>query len=290
WRRVGAGVDGPFQVSVDALTVFDDGGGPALIAGGSFATAGAVPAQNVARWSGSAWSALGAGVDGRVRALAVLDDGNGAALYAAGDFTSAGGLPASRIARWDGLAWTPLGSGVDASVRALLAWDDGNGPGLIAGGLFTSAGGLPAAHVARWDGSTWQPLGGGLLGPVHALASGGAGPSAALLVGGAFAGGPETRDSYVAAWTCTDVQPPVLTVPEHVLVLETKGGAPGEVVTFEVGASDSCGIPPLVVCTPPSGSFFPRGTTWVTCAATDAAGNSAMAEFPVTVRLSAHER
>jgi hypothetical protein len=35
---------------VNALTVFDDGSGPALVAGGQFTTAGGVPANRIAQW------------------------------------------------------------------------------------------------------------------------------------------------------------------------------------------------------------------------------------------------
>jgi hypothetical protein len=37
------------------------------------------------------------------------------------------------------------------------------------------------------------------------------------------------------------------------------------------------------VCTPPSGSIFPVGTTTVTCSATDVLGNTATCSFTVTV-------
>ncbi|MFH0983162.1 MAG: hypothetical protein V2A79_16705, partial [Planctomycetota bacterium] len=42
-----------------ALTVFDDGTGPALYAGGGFTTAGGVSANYIAKWNGTQWSALG---------------------------------------------------------------------------------------------------------------------------------------------------------------------------------------------------------------------------------------
>ena len=45
----------------------------------------------------------------------------------------------------------------------------------------------------------------------------------------------------------------------------------------------NCG-PISVVCSPPSGSPFPIGTTIVNCTATDAQGNSATCTFPVRVR------
>jgi hypothetical protein len=44
------------------------------------------------------------------------------------------------------------------------------------------------------------------------------------------------------------------------------------------------------VCVPPSGSFFPRGTTLVNCTATDATGNQSNCQFPVTVGFKATQR
>jgi hypothetical protein len=37
---------------VGALTVFDDGSGPALYAGGTFVTAGGVTVSRIAKWDG----------------------------------------------------------------------------------------------------------------------------------------------------------------------------------------------------------------------------------------------
>lgn len=81
-----------------------------------------------------------------------------------------------------------------------------------------------------------------------------------------------------------DGTPPVLAVPADMEVpAEDEGGA---VVTFSVIATDDHGTP-TVVCTPPSGSIFPVGTTTVSCTATDSAGNSTTATFTVTVVLLA---
>ena len=57
-----------------------DGSGN-LYAGGDFTTAGGVSANCVAKWDGSAWRALGSGLNSVVRALAVDGSGN---LYAGG--------------------------------------------------------------------------------------------------------------------------------------------------------------------------------------------------------------
>jgi trimeric autotransporter adhesin len=50
WSALGPGVYGSRGISVDALTTFDDGTGPALYVGGIFEQAGGVPADNIARW------------------------------------------------------------------------------------------------------------------------------------------------------------------------------------------------------------------------------------------------
>ncbi|MCB1128731.1 MAG: HYR domain-containing protein, partial [Verrucomicrobiae bacterium] len=57
----------------------------------------------------------------------------------------------------------------------------------------------------------------------------------------------------------------------------------GATVVFEVTASDSCGSEVTVVCEPPSGSWFPLGTTYVHCIATTDQGNRAECRFPVQV-------
>ncbi|MDO8628897.1 MAG: right-handed parallel beta-helix repeat-containing protein, partial [Phycisphaerales bacterium] len=66
-----------------------------------FTTAGGGSANRIAKWNGSAWSALGTGMNAEVYALTVFDGGTGPALYAGGIFTTAGGVSAHYIARWE---------------------------------------------------------------------------------------------------------------------------------------------------------------------------------------------
>lgn len=203
WSALGSSVGGS---SVNAFTVFDDGSGPALYAGGSFSTAGGEAAPSIAKWDGSMWSAIG-GTDGLVNALAVFDDGTGPALYAGGFFFSAGGAPASRIARWDGSTWSALGEGVggagSATVNALAVFDDGSGPALYAGGTFTTAGGASANRLAKWDGSAWSPLGSGVDGAVTSLLVFADGSGAALHAGGGFTTAGSEPASRIARWDGT---------------------------------------------------------------------------------------
>src|SRR6185295_11851258 len=93
---------------------FDDGTGTALFVGGSFSTAGGIPAQAIAKWDGSTWAPVGSGMNtgATVDELVVLDAGSGAALHAGGHFTAAGGVAANCIATWNGTNWSALGSGV----------------------------------------------------------------------------------------------------------------------------------------------------------------------------------
>jgi hypothetical protein len=54
-------------------------------------------------------------------------------------------------------------------------------------------------------------------------------------------------------------------------------------VTFKVVAANEEDPTPNVVCVPPSGSFFPRGTTIVTCTAIDFSGNQSTRQVTVQV-------
>ncbi len=196
WEPLGSGTNN----SVGYMTVFDDGSGRALYAGGSFTQAGVSTANRIARWDGSSWEPLGSGMNSNVRALTVFDDGSGRALYAAGDFSLAGGIAANRIARWDGSSWSPLGAGMNGIVNALAVFDDGSGPALYAAGWFTQAGGNAANRIARWDGSSWSPLGAGLNGSVEALAVLDKGSGRALYAGGRFTQAGGQTVNYIARW------------------------------------------------------------------------------------------
>ena len=81
-----------------------------------------------------------------------------------------------------------------------------------------------------------------------------------------------------------DTTAPTLTVPSAPVVVEATGPT-GAVATYQVTAKDAVDSSPSISCTPESGNVFVLGTTQVTCAAKDAAGNtSAEKSFDVTVR------
>ena len=162
WSPLGSGVNNNSNnASVSALTVFDDGTGQALYAGGSFTTAGGASVNNIAKWDGSTWNSVGNGLNFGITSLLTYDDGTGAALYAGGYFTTADDVSASRIARWDGYSWSSLGAGMNNSVLALAAFDDGAETVLVAGGTFTTAGGEVSGRIGQWNGFAWADTYGG---------------------------------------------------------------------------------------------------------------------------------
>lgn len=213
WSPLGSGMNN----SVLDLEQFDDGrgDGPMLHACGTFTTAGGVSANRLARWNGSAWSALGSGANTTVNALAVHADrvGSRPALYAVGSFIMIGGVSASKVARWDGSAWSSVGTGVPTgSMAAILSVDGGPdaSPTLFVAGEFANAGAGPANNIARWDGSVWSPLGSGLAAPagtprVLALTvfDDGLGDGPALIVGGEFSGANGLSLGNIGKWNGT---------------------------------------------------------------------------------------
>jgi hypothetical protein len=204
WSGLGSGNQLSQGSFVMAMTVFDDGSGEALYAGGFIPSAGGSPVNQIAKWNGTSWSALGTGMNGHVRALAAFDDGSGLALHAGGAFTSAGGVPAKYVAKWNGATWSPLGSGmngINPPVDALTVFDDGHGPALYAGGSFDFAGGVIAQGIAKWNGSSWSALGSGYGGPnVNAMIGFDDGSGPALYAAGyyAYAGG--VLSNSIAKW------------------------------------------------------------------------------------------
>ncbi|MCK4412166.1 MAG: hypothetical protein KAY32_01345 [Candidatus Eisenbacteria sp.] len=127
--------------AVQALELYDGD----LIAGGWFEQAGGVGASYVARWDGSAWSALAGGLNYWVHSLE-SHDGD---LIVGGEFTSADEIESPNLARWDGGQWHAFGAGTDGWVEALQT----HGIDLYVGGRFATAGSQPSYYVARWQGT-----------------------------------------------------------------------------------------------------------------------------------------
>ena len=242
WSSVGSGIGGD-QSSVSAMTVFDDGSGPALVVGGHFSIAGGRPANDIAKWDGLRWSALGGGLSGPggwgfdfVDSLAAFDDGTGPKLFVGGSFSTAGGVSALDVARWDGHTW--LEAGVLGRVNAFATLDTGSGPKLYVAAM---------SNLCRWENSQWTQL-------VSTLAPGGSphidalevfddGSGPALYFGGHFgiAGGKSARN--FGRWdgsSCTAVGEGIGVVNSDVLCLAVYDDGSGPAL-FASGPFDEAG-------------------------------------------------
>jgi len=189
-----------------------------LYVGGCFSTAGGTSATNLAKWNGSAWSALGSGPDGPVSALAV----SGSDLYAGGWFTTAGGASATGVAKWNPTTgWSAVGTDLYGVLALAVSGSD-----LYAGGNFTAADGITANRIAKWDGSAWSALGSGLNNVVNALAVSGSG----LYVGGQFTTAGGKVSAYLAKASLASSPPAFISIVPNLSgtqVLLTFTGDPG---------------------------------------------------------------
>lgn len=89
------------------------------------------------------------------------------------------------------------------------------------------------------------------------------------------------RDLYVKSLDFTDVTPPVLALPDDIVVDAVDPA--GTAVIFAASALDDTDGSVPAYCTPPSGTVFPVGITLVRCTASDSSGNGSSGEFTVRI-------
>ncbi len=145
---------------VQALTVFDDGSGERLYAGGRFDRGSGNVTSAVAKWDGVSWRPVGDGfpMPNEVRDFEIWDDGTGTRLYATGNFTASGATTVRRFARWTGAAWQEVGGGMADNGTKVAQHVLGGRPAVVLAGSFldvgngVGAGGGAASRVAAWLG------------------------------------------------------------------------------------------------------------------------------------------
>jgi hypothetical protein len=170
WQALGSGA-GPGGGAVTDRVRTVTARGTDVYIGGDFAdVAGISQADKIAKWNGSAWSALGANAAGTngifpatssVYAILV----SGSRVFVGGAFTNANGNALSdNLVVYDGKSWQPLGSNgsgdgaLRADVHSLAVF----GGKLYAGGNFTSVGGVgPASFLVAYPLAGAPPGGGG---------------------------------------------------------------------------------------------------------------------------------
>ena len=229
WSAVSGGVGTVGALAhVSTLTVFDDGSGPALYAGGKFTMAGGMPVESSAKWDGTSWSAVGSGLQG-VSVLTVHDDGAGPSLYAGARIDPP--YP-QRVMKWDGASWLSFAGHMNLGVVALTTFDDGTGPALYAGGHFSWAGGSSTGRVAKWNGTSWESLGSGIAptsGPCETLSVFDDGTGPALYAAGEFTMAGGVPANRIARWDASgwsDVGGGVTGVSIHTLAFFDQGTGP----------------------------------------------------------------
>lgn len=190
WTPLGNGLN----EAVETIALYGNdvyvGGAFTHACGNVECSSGNVPVNHIARWDGSAWFAVGNGVNAQVDVIAR----NGSDVYVGGTFSefcdnpscNGSNVPVNHIAKWNGTAWSAVGNGFNEYVAAIVF--DGNR--IYAGGGFRQvcgnpecdSGNIPVNHVAVWDASAWAALGNGVSAPVQAMAL----RAGEVFVGGGF--------------------------------------------------------------------------------------------------------
>lgn len=136
--------------------------GTDVYVGGIFDTAGMVTAKNIAKWNGTEWQSMGAGIKGVINAIIAMPNGD---VYVGGMFDSAGTVATKNIAKWNGTEWCAI-NGLSGNIVYSLANDSNN---LYVGGDFRIQGLDSSTGLAMWDGENWNSVGGGISGSVYCM-------------------------------------------------------------------------------------------------------------------------
>ena len=226
-------------------------------------------------------------------------------VRAGGTWSQQAFLKATNAGAWDEFGWSVAIS--DNTIVASTILEDSNATGVDGDGANDGASDAGAAYVYVRSGTTWSQaayLKASNTGMGDAFGRSVAVSGDTVVVGanledsnasgvngdGANNSAGDSGAVYVFLVPSSDSTPPVLYCPPIVTKMDARRSPPGEIVFFSVTAMDDQDPNPSIVCVPPSGSFFPRGTTMVTCTATDTSGNQATCTFPVVVLPSFVQR
>ena len=158
--------------------------GAYIYVGGNFTNIGGVNAQCAARWNGTAWEALGSGLEGRyyqdmnntwettranVKSLVRDASGN---IYVGGLFGRAGGIEAWGVAKWNGSSWSALpgrgfpyrwnGNWTPCDYQSVECLQVVGNDLYVGGMLFKAGDSVGVTNIARLSNNAWQGVGSGL--------------------------------------------------------------------------------------------------------------------------------
>jgi len=150
WHSVDTGIKGSGWIG--SMLVYKG----ELYVAGLFSKSNGNADNNIQRWNGTSWNAVGGGTDYEIWNLMVYND----KLYAMGQLSEAGGIYTSSIAEWDGNKWCSLGSTFDNDIETSCVYKDS----LYIGGGFWTIDGDSISYIAEWTGGSYvancgQPTG-----------------------------------------------------------------------------------------------------------------------------------
>ena len=164
--------------------------------GGNFLNAGEdANADYLAKWNGSAWVSVIAGINDYIKSMVFDAQGN---LYIVGKFINLGDANGDYIAKINTVAATvsSLGTGLNNEGRTIIIDRSGN---IYAGGNFTLAGGVAnTAYIAKWNGTVWTPLSTGLSARAESIVIDAQGN---LYIVGWFTNAGDANGDYIIKWT-----------------------------------------------------------------------------------------
>lgn len=186
WNAVGGGITGDTTYTFVASVVAN---GSNVYAGGLFTRAGGKQVNYLAYWDGSAWNALGSGVNAPVSALAIFND----TLLVGGEFTKASTAEIPYFARWSGGQWSAMGPSPNGPVRSITR----RGGEYIIGGDFATFGTTRVPFLTIGSPGGWRTLAGSPNGSVRAIIV----DRGDVVIGGDFVEVGGVRANHVARFT-----------------------------------------------------------------------------------------
>lgn len=170
-----------------------------LLVTGTFTSIDGVPANGIALWNGTNWSAFGGNTiawNGPIF-TSVMFNGE---LYVGGLFNNNG---FANVAKWNGFAWVAVGNaftGGISDVAKLIVYNNE----LYAVGAFTAP--YPSNYIAKWNGTSWEDVGGGVYGTnsIDGAIKDAVVFSGKLFVGGDFITAGGVPVGYYASWDGTN--------------------------------------------------------------------------------------
>ena len=150
-------------MGIYSLFVFNN----ALYVAGLFDSIGGIAANNIAKYDGINWTALGNGItypnsisypnnsDCNIRSLYSYNN----ELIVGGYFNQAGTIAANNIAKWNGTTWSTLGVGFPSSFSSGLYKICVTSLGVYNSELYA---GNSMTGISKWNGTNWSAVGGGI--------------------------------------------------------------------------------------------------------------------------------